>query len=50
LSERPQAGAFQSGGEFAMAAGPVTARLREQLLDIQRGRVADPHGWVHIVA
>ncbi len=38
------------GVEFEMAAGPVTAGLRQQLLDIQRGRVADPHGWVQIVS
>jgi branched-chain amino acid aminotransferase len=27
--------------------GPVTASLRQRLVDIQRGRTADPHGWVH---
>jgi len=27
--------------------GPVTLRLRESLLDLQHGRVADPHGWMH---
>jgi branched-chain amino acid aminotransferase len=27
--------------------GPVTMRLREQLLGIQFGRLPDPHGWVH---
>jgi branched-chain amino acid aminotransferase len=27
--------------------GPVTMRLREELLGIQFGRLADPHGWVH---
>jgi branched-chain amino acid aminotransferase len=27
--------------------GPVTMRLREQLLGIQFGRLADPHGWIH---
>jgi len=26
--------------------GQLTARLRQHLLDIQRGRVADDHGWV----
>ncbi|MFV0410859.1 MAG: branched-chain amino acid aminotransferase [Paracoccus sp. (in: a-proteobacteria)] len=26
--------------------GPVTARLRKALTDIQFGRAADPHGWV----
>jgi branched-chain amino acid aminotransferase len=29
--------------------GPVTADLRRQLVDIQRGRAADPYGWVHKV-
>ena len=27
--------------------GPVTARLREALLDIQTGQAADTHGWMH---
>jgi branched-chain amino acid aminotransferase len=27
--------------------GPVTRRLREQLLGIQFGQLPDPHGWVH---
>jgi len=27
--------------------GPVTLRLREELLGIQYGRRPDPHGWVH---
>jgi len=31
--------------------GPTTLRLREALLDVQRGRVADVHGWtVPVVA
>jgi branched-chain amino acid aminotransferase len=29
--------------------GPVTMRLREELLGIQFGHVADPHGWIHKV-
>jgi branched-chain amino acid aminotransferase len=29
------------------APGPVTMRLREELLGIQFGTLADPHGWVH---
>ncbi len=36
-------------GEFEVrggATGPVTVRLREQLTGIQRGTVADPHGWM----
>jgi branched-chain amino acid aminotransferase len=28
-------------------AGPVTMRLREQLLGIQHGQRPDPYGWVH---
>jgi branched-chain amino acid aminotransferase len=36
-------------GELTMAAGEVTARLRAQLVDIQRGRTPDPYGWVHKV-
>jgi branched-chain amino acid aminotransferase len=31
------------------ATGPVTADLRRQLVDIQRGRTPDPYGWVHKV-
>jgi branched-chain amino acid aminotransferase len=27
--------------------GPLTMRLREELLGIQFGRLPDPHGWVH---
>ena len=30
--------------------GPLTMRLRESLLDIQHGRVADTHGWLHRVS
>jgi branched-chain amino acid aminotransferase len=29
--------------------GPISMRLREALLDIQHGRVADTHGWLHRV-
>jgi branched-chain amino acid aminotransferase len=39
-------------GEFTVSdggTGGVTARLRQSLVDIQRGRVADPYGWVHRV-
>ena len=42
----------QPGGEFTMGdggTGPVTAALRQTLLDIQRGRAEDRHGWVHRV-
>jgi branched-chain amino acid aminotransferase len=27
--------------------GPVTMRLREELVGIQYGHLADPHGWIH---
>ncbi|MEP7021030.1 MAG: branched-chain amino acid aminotransferase, partial [Pseudonocardiales bacterium] len=27
--------------------GPITAQLREQLLGIQTGQIADTHGWMH---
>jgi branched-chain amino acid aminotransferase len=40
------------GGEAVAGAGepgPVTMQLRQALLDIQYGRAADPHGWVHRV-
>ena len=30
--------------------GPITMRLREQLLGIQFGRLPDPHSWVHKIA
>jgi branched-chain amino acid aminotransferase len=30
--------------------GPLTMRLRESLLDIQHGRVADTRGWLHQVS
>jgi branched-chain amino acid aminotransferase len=39
-------------GEFTVAdgtAGPVTTELRQQLVDIQRGRTPDPYAWVHRV-
>ncbi|MFY1633405.1 branched-chain amino acid aminotransferase [Solwaraspora sp. WMMB335] len=39
-------------GEFTIAdggPGQVTMSLRQSLVDIQRGRVADPDGWVHRV-
>jgi branched-chain amino acid aminotransferase len=38
-----------ASGEFAIAdggTGKVTAALRQSLVDIQRGRVADPYGWI----
>jgi branched-chain amino acid aminotransferase len=39
-------------GEFSVAdggSGEVTMALRQELSDIQRGRAADPFGWVHRV-
>ena len=30
--------------------GPLTMQLRAHLLDVQHGRVADTHGWLHRVA
>ncbi len=39
-------------GEFGVAdgdTGPVTNHLRQSLVDIQRDRVPDHHGWVHRV-
>lgn len=29
--------------------GKVTLKLREALLDIQRGVTADEHGWMHTI-
>ena len=29
------------------APGPVTLRLREELMGIQYGERPDPHGWIH---
>ena len=40
-------------GDFVIgdgSPGPISMRLREALLDIQHGRVADTHGWLHRVA
>ncbi|RJF93852.1 branched-chain amino acid aminotransferase [Sphingomonas cavernae] len=36
-------GSFSIGGQ---SAGPLTQRLRANLVDIQRGQAPDPHGWV----
>ncbi|MFD0555523.1 branched-chain amino acid aminotransferase [Stackebrandtia endophytica] len=30
-------------------AGPLTKRIRQNLLDIQHGKVADPYGWTSVV-
>jgi branched-chain amino acid aminotransferase len=42
-----------AGGEFAIAGGkpgPVTQKLHETLVGIQRGTLADPYGWLHVIA
>ena len=39
-------------GDFVIGdgeTGPMTTALHAKLLDIQRGRDADPHGWTHAV-
>ncbi len=41
-----------NGGEFRIGdgqTGPVTTRLRTALVDIQRGKTADRHGWVRVI-
>ncbi len=43
---KARTGDFTVGGGVP---GPLTMRLRESLLDIQHGRVADPRGWLHRV-
>lgn len=30
--------------------GQLTQKLRQQLVDIQRGQAPDPHGWIHQIA
>lgn len=38
-----------TGGNFQIGTGetgPVTLKIREQLVNIQRGKSNDPHGWV----
>lgn len=42
----PGAEHVAGGGET----GPVTLAVRQQLLDIQYGRAADTHGWLHRLA
>ncbi|WP_330240857.1 branched-chain amino acid aminotransferase [Streptomyces sp. NBC_00525] len=42
-----------AGGEWNQGdgtPGPVTLKLRERLLDIQRGTAEDTHGWMHSLA
>ena len=36
-------GGFGIGGQ---SIGPLTQRIREGLVGIQRGQAADPHGWI----
>jgi branched-chain amino acid aminotransferase len=47
-------GAVKAGtGDFTVGTGepgPLTMQLRAHLLDVQHGRVADSHGWLHRVA
>ena len=41
-----------SGGEFSIGngeTGPVTGRLREALVGIQRGQTNDSHGWLRAI-
>ena len=45
-SVRSAEGGFSIGGQ---SVGPITQRLRSALVDIQRGRAADPYGWVETV-
>ena len=47
-SVRTSEGGFTIGD--GAAAGPLTERLRSTLVDIQRGRAPDPHGWTEEVA
>jgi branched-chain amino acid aminotransferase len=40
----------ESGGGWTVgdgSPGPVTMKLHDELLGIQFGQVADPHGWIH---
>jgi branched-chain amino acid aminotransferase len=46
-SVRGTEGGFSIGGQ---SVGPVTQRIRETLVAIQRGRAPDPHGWVEELA
>ena len=40
-------GGFAVGGQ---SVGPITQRIREKLVAIQRGRAPDPHHWVEEIA
>ena len=39
-----RAGVVADGGT-----GPVTSRLRQELLDIQTGVIPDRHNWLHAI-
>ena len=46
----PVAEAKSAHGSWRVAdgeAGPVSMRLRQALVDIQRGSAPDPRGWLH---
>lgn len=48
----PVASVRSSHGDWAMGdgtPGPITLKLRQALLDVQYGRAADLHGWMHRV-
>ncbi len=40
-------GSFAIGGQ---SVGPVTQRIRERLVAIQRGQAPDPHDWIEEIA
>ncbi len=42
-------GEVDSSATHAGAAGPVTAAVRQALVDVQYGRVRDDRGWMHRV-
>jgi branched-chain amino acid aminotransferase len=46
-SVRSAGGGFTIGGQ---SIGPLTQRLRTQLVGIQRGQAPDPYGWVEEIA
>lgn len=35
--------------EEKLSAGPITFRIRQELLDIQEGRAEDKHGWARVL-
>ena len=44
-----RSGEVDSSVTHAGAAGPVTTEVRQALVDVQYGRAADDHGWMHRV-